>query len=119
MVLINVKDIGAVGDGIADDTSKIIEAISMLRKSSWTGLEGGGTLFFPAGKYRVTKTIRFVNHGIEIIGEQAVNTLIIPSNNFVGDTVFDFAFNGEETEWNWSYIRNIIYLYARWWGRYL
>ncbi|RQW65577.1 hypothetical protein DUK53_15315 [Listeria sp. SHR_NRA_18] len=107
MVLINVKDIGAVGDGVADDTSKIIEAISMLRKSSWTGLEGGGTLFFPAGKYRVTKTIRFVNHGIEIIGEQAVNTLIIPSNNFVGDTVFDFAFNGDETEWNWSYIRNI------------
>ncbi|MBC1499819.1 hypothetical protein HB943_04320 [Listeria weihenstephanensis] len=102
-----MKDIGAIGDGEADDTDKIILAISILRKSSWTGLEGGGTLFFPAGKYRVTRTIRLVNHGIEIVGEQAVNTLIIPSKNFVGDTVFDFTFKGPETEWSWSYIRNI------------
>ncbi|AQY49853.1 hypothetical protein PWEIH_05684 [Listeria weihenstephanensis FSL R9-0317] len=106
MVLINVKDIGAIGDGKADDTDKIILAISILRKSSWEGLEGGGTLFFPAGKYKVTKTIRIVNHGIDIVGEQAVNTLIIPSDNFVGDTVFDFTFYGAETEWDWSYIRN-------------
>ncbi|MBC1492826.1 right-handed parallel beta-helix repeat-containing protein [Listeria booriae] len=70
-------------------------------------MSGGGTLFFPSGEYKVTKTIRFVNHGIEITGEQAVNTLIKPSNNFIGDTVFDFTFRGSETEWNWSYIRNI------------
>ncbi|MBC1651636.1 hypothetical protein HCJ13_15705 [Listeria booriae] len=107
MVVVNVKDEGAVGDGIKDDTDDIIKAINKLKKASWNGLNGGGTLFFPAGEYKVSRTIRFVNHGIEITGEQAVNTFIKPSKNFVGDTVFDFTFNGSETEWNWSYIRNI------------
>lgn len=47
--LINVKDYGAVGDGIADDTLAIKEATTYLN-------ENGGILFFPIGTYIVSTT---------------------------------------------------------------
>ncbi|HEY8354782.1 MAG TPA: glycosyl hydrolase family 28-related protein [Methylophilaceae bacterium] len=44
---VSVKDFGAVGDGIADDTSAINAAIAAVNAA------GGGTVFFPAGTYIV------------------------------------------------------------------
>lgn len=41
---LNVRDFGAVGDGVAEDTSAIQAAINCL--------PSGGRLFFPAGDYR-------------------------------------------------------------------
>lgn len=46
---VSVKDFGAVGNGVADDTAAINAALA----SSAGGLE----LFFPAGTYKVTSTI--------------------------------------------------------------
>ena len=46
---VNVKDFGAKGDGVTDDTEAIQKAI--------TQLSGGGVLFFPAGKYLITEDI--------------------------------------------------------------
>jgi hypothetical protein len=46
---VNVKDFGAVGDGVADDTAAIQAAIS--------GASPWGTIFIPEGVYRVTSTI--------------------------------------------------------------
>lgn len=43
----NVKNFGAKGDGAADDTAAITDALDYLNQ------EGGGTLFFPAGTYSV------------------------------------------------------------------
>jgi polygalacturonase len=43
---INVKDFGAVGDGLVLDTKAINQAIDAADK------KGGGTVFFPAGTYR-------------------------------------------------------------------
>ena len=45
---INVRDFGAVGDGITDDTIAIQTAIS---SSLW------GTVYFPSGTYRMTPTL--------------------------------------------------------------
>ena len=42
----DVKEQGAVGDGRADDTAAIQSAV-----------DGGGTVTFPSGTYRITKTI--------------------------------------------------------------
>ncbi|TNJ67876.1 hypothetical protein FE784_03550 [Paenibacillus hemerocallicola] len=47
----SVKDFGAIGDGIADDTASIQAAANSLTK--------GGILFFPAGTYKISDTVHF------------------------------------------------------------
>jgi len=47
----NVKDFGAVGDGVADDAPAIQAAIDALI------LQGGGDLLFPPGTYRLVTTV--------------------------------------------------------------
>ena len=46
---VSVKDFGAVGDGVTDDTAAIQSGINYLNSI------GGGTLFFPAGVYYVSQ----------------------------------------------------------------
>ena len=48
----NVKTYGAVGNGTTDDTAAIQSTIDAAFA------DGGGTVFFPAGTYRVTATIQ-------------------------------------------------------------
>ena len=43
----DVKSCGAVGDGVADDSAALRKAVERLKN------EGGGTLDFPAGTYRI------------------------------------------------------------------
>jgi hypothetical protein len=45
--VVSVKDFGAVGDGVADDTAAIQAALDA----------GFGTVYFPAGTYRITDTL--------------------------------------------------------------
>ena len=48
---INVKDFGAMGDGQHDDTDAIFAA-----------MERGDNLYFPQGKYRITRTLQMKQH---------------------------------------------------------
>lgn len=59
-VYFNVKDYGAVGDSTTDDRAAIMKA----RDAAYIG---GGVLFFPAGKYRISDSILFI-HPIRIQG---------------------------------------------------
>jgi hypothetical protein len=43
----DVRDFGAVGDGVADDTAAIHHALA----------DGDGLVVFPRGEYRITRTI--------------------------------------------------------------
>ena len=53
----NVKDFGAVGNGRADDYTAIQRAVNtVLRK-------GGGTIYFPAGTYTISQTLRITLEG--------------------------------------------------------
>lgn len=54
---VNVRDLGAVGDGINDDTNIIND-----------GLQQYDTLIFPPGIYRVTDTIKVGTRGKSIVG---------------------------------------------------
>lgn len=49
----NVKDYGAKGNGIADDTAAISAAIS-----------AGKSAYFPAGTYNVTTVTKYPLHGL-------------------------------------------------------
>ena len=48
--VVNVKDFGAVGDGVADDSGAIQTAINSLASD-------GGTVYFPPGDYVIANTI--------------------------------------------------------------
>lgn len=50
--LYNVRDYGAVGDGVTDDTAAIQRAVNAARTT-------GGTLIFPFGRYLVTGPLDF------------------------------------------------------------
>ena len=54
--VVSVKDFGAAGNGVADDTDAISAALGALVT------RGGGTLFFPTGTY-------LINAGIPLVGK--------------------------------------------------
>lgn len=78
---VSVKDFGAVGDGVTDDTAAIqaaFDSIGTITASGYQDISAKGvTLFFPAGRYLVT------------------NTLYMPSNTRMQGTGFgtQFKFN--------------------------
>jgi len=64
---LNVYDFGATGDGVIDDTAAIQLALDALM-----AVPRGGTLYFPAGSYKVTYTLQLVGnpgHNYTIIGD--------------------------------------------------
>ena len=75
----SVRDFGAVGDGIADDTAAINNALYQLycRESN---PQIRRSLFFPAGTYRVTETIIIPTYA-KLVGEGAESSFIILDAN--------------------------------------
>ena len=59
--IVNVKDYGAVGDDSHNDTAAITSAIAALPAT-------GGTLYFPAGTYKVGSTLTFNKPASLILG---------------------------------------------------
>ena len=68
---VSVKDFGAVGDGVTDDTAAIQDAIDAF--------PNGVTIYFPRGTYRVTAQI-VVNTKVSLLGDG------IASENGTGST---------------------------------
>lgn len=70
---VSVKDFGAVGDGVTDDTAAIQAALTYLSYTTYQGsivssyAKGGGTLIFPPGTYKVTSTL-YIGSNTRIIG---------------------------------------------------
>jgi len=74
----NIKtDYGAVGDGKADDTAAIQKALDDLRLH-----KDFCVLYFPAGTYRITDTVKTVRKahedclGIAVLGESPTTTIL-------------------------------------------
>jgi hypothetical protein len=56
---VNVKDFGAIGDGVADDFLAINRAVKYVAD------QGGGTVYYPPGTYRITRSIRLDDFDVD------------------------------------------------------
>ncbi|CCM01933.1 uncharacterized protein FIBRA_04006 [Fibroporia radiculosa] len=100
----NVKDYGAVGDGVADDTDAINAAISYGTRCG----DGCGSstttpavIFFPQGTYRVSGAIVAYYYSV-LVGDARVPPTLLASSNFSGAAVVDadpYIPNGYGAEW--------------------
>lgn len=61
-IQISVKDYGAVGNGITDDTTAIQSTVTRVAAL------GGGVVYFPPGTYLTSSTITIASAGVDIIG---------------------------------------------------
>lgn len=68
---VNVRDLGAMGDGTTDDTAAIQAAIGIA------GAAGGGTVVFPAGTYRVTSPIVVSRNAVDLVGSSSSASAIV------------------------------------------
>lgn len=76
------------GDGIADDSAAIQQAINKVQETTQQGI-----VFVPAGRYRVTKTI-YIWPGIRLIGFGAQRpTFVLAANTRVFSKVPRICFS--------------------------
>ena len=87
---VSVQDFGATGDGVTDDTAAIQAAINSFATTSSASATGGGTVFFPAGKYRITSTL-LIGYGVTLQGLGAGGYPFIGSNAQISEIYADFG----------------------------
>jgi hypothetical protein len=86
LYIYNVRDYGAVGDGVANDTVAVQAAATALQAS----YNLGSMLYFPAGTYRVSSITQFTNVNPFIRGDGAGASLI----EGIHASAYLFDFNG-------------------------
>lgn len=91
---ISVKDFGARGDGMGDDTAAIQAAIDRIGEN-----ENGGAVFFPPGVYEVKGEIRipFIRVSLRGAGRYVTHVRLSPTQN--GQTLFKFDRGTGDTSW--------------------
>lgn len=91
--IVNVKDYGALGDGVTDDTTAIMAAIAYAQSSDVCKL-----VYFPSGIYRITDsiTIEYVAgknlSSVSLLGAGMYNTQILCDGDFDG-----IVYRGDDT----------------------
>ena len=107
----NVKDFGAVGDGVTDDTAAINRAAAVFSITDLTtfrcGQECGSTtvlgalVYFPPGTYLISNPI-IQYYYTQFVGSPVTMPTIIGATDFVGIALFDNNFyipEGNGNEW--------------------
>ena len=104
---VSVKDFGAVGDGVADDTAAIQAAI--VYAQSVIGLQIGMEVFLPTGTYLISSKIILPNR-VGLRGANGRGTVIKPHSSFADSYMFH-ASNGTSSMFG-SYLSD-MYIDAR------
>lgn len=100
-MVVNVKDYGAVGNGVNDDTAAIQAAIN----AAASGSGGGGVVFVPSGSYIISSPLNMSTNNMRLQGSQE-STLYIGASfsgsqliNITGQTcsVCDMNIRGVST----------------------
>src|ERR1700737_1188217 len=88
--IINVRNSGAKGDGVSDDTAALLSAIAQVPVYTTDHPYNTRIVYFPAGIYRVSNTILrkdsngFFQANLVLIGESRYNTTIKLADNASG-----------------------------------
>jgi hypothetical protein len=93
---VNVKDHGARGDGKTDDTEAVLKAIAAAPEK---------TVFFPAGKYVLTKILRITTSGTVLQGEGMDRTTLfmpVPLNTIAPLPPVSTGDGLATTSYSWS-----------------
>ena len=75
----NVKEYGAKGDGVTDDLAAIQAAVNAVGPTT-----GGGVVYFPPGRYRVSGPIEITKHCTTLRGT------VLGQNNSIGTEIVGF-----------------------------
>lgn len=94
---VNVLDYGAVGDGVADDTAAIQAAVNV-----------GGTVWFPAGTYKISAPITRSTTGLVLQGAGIDATIIVAAAGFTGASMFTLGNKGGTAECRQISMRDIL-----------
>lgn len=95
-IALNVKDYGAVGDGVNDDRQAIQDTIDAAAK----GL-GGGKVYFPEGTYLVKEIVFLRSHTHLEVHEKAtiLNGINIKNHSSIVFMTGLFTDDGDQVEW--------------------
>lgn len=94
----DVKQFGAVGDGVSDDTGKIQGAIQAAQTA------GGGTVFFPIGDYKVSSTLNITGSNVQIVGSGHGSKIFLDKSS---GTVIKIGHSTEMNQTTHNKIKNI------------
>ena len=74
---VNVKQFGAVGNGLTDDTTPIQNAMNYIATKK------GGTVYFPEGNYKVTDTLTVNTSYVKIKGYNKSKAILRPTDDLL------------------------------------
>jgi len=80
--IVSVKDFGAVGNAVADDTAAIQAALNYVASRPI-----GGVVYIPAGYYKVSSTLTIPAARISIVGEPGSVSQLVRYTDY-GDTIY-------------------------------
>lgn len=95
---VSVKDFGAVGDGVTDDTDAIQACIDAVGEET-----DHGVVFFPTGHYRITRGLNLTKGTVSLKGSSSNRH----DSVLVGDTGEDFAIDMSGRGNRWMSIEDI------------
>lgn len=108
---VSVKDFGATGDGVTDDTAAIQAAIDYLKPT-------GGVVLFPPGRYATSRPL-LTYSSITLEGHGKFVSQIIKKTNTVGTLGSVVSVTGPSDNYNVDSIISVVHpasQYAYYWG---
>ncbi len=85
-VTTNVKNFGATGDGLTDDTTAFLKALGSIRE---------GVIMIPEGRYKLTQQIKIRRRGVILRGDGIDKTVLLFPKSLSEVT-------GSSGNWSWS-----------------